>query len=168
MTESVVLRSPLRVAQDGIGLGGFLELFFRFRVAGVAIRMELHRQLAVGALDFLVGSAPGYAQNFVVITPGAQSQISYLPRRNSDHRRPQKLAVECIAAAEFLNDSVFGDVMRRHGTDGLMKIGIERLALRFDHLQAKAPKRVQELFIHKIKACLLYTSDAADERSSVD
>jgi hypothetical protein len=79
MTITIILGPLLSVAEYGVSLGRFLELFFRFRIARIAIRVVLHCQLAVGALDFLVGSALAYTENFVIVTPGTQSQISYLP-----------------------------------------------------------------------------------------
>ena len=50
-----------------IGLAGLLEPFLGCVVAGVAVRMVLHRQLAVGALQFLVGGLAGDAQNLVIV-----------------------------------------------------------------------------------------------------
>ena len=46
----VVGGALVRVAQDGVGLGGSLELFRRFR-PGVAVGVPAHRLLAVGGLD---------------------------------------------------------------------------------------------------------------------
>jgi hypothetical protein len=59
VTEAVVQAPLLRVGEDGVGLGRFLEPLFRFLAALVAVGMVLERQLAVGALDLLVGCAAG-------------------------------------------------------------------------------------------------------------
>ena len=80
---AVILGSLLTIAEYGVRLSGLLEFLFSFLVAGVAVGMVLHRQLAVSALDFLIGSAPGYAQNFVIITPCAQSQLPTCPPKHA-------------------------------------------------------------------------------------
>ena len=54
MTIAVVRRPLLRITQDAIRLGRFLELLFRFPVARVAVRMVLERQLAIGTLERLL------------------------------------------------------------------------------------------------------------------
>jgi hypothetical protein len=57
MAEAVVGRPLLGVLQGVIGFRDFLELVLGLGIAGVAVRMELHGELAVGALERrLVGS----------------------------------------------------------------------------------------------------------------
>ena len=51
MSEAVVGGALLRIAQDAIGLGAFLELFLGIVIAGVAVRMKLEGELAVCALQ---------------------------------------------------------------------------------------------------------------------
>ena len=72
MTVLVVGRALLRVRQHFIGLFGLFE--FRFGVFGgftlVAVRVELHGQLAVGLFNFLFGRVLGNAQNLVKISFG--------------------------------------------------------------------------------------------------
>src|SRR6266850_79549 len=59
MAEPVVAGALLLVGQDGVGLGRFLELLLGVLVAGVAIGVMLHGELAVGLLDLgLTGLAP--------------------------------------------------------------------------------------------------------------
>ena len=67
MTEAVIGRPLVGVGQDRISLAAFFEFFFRVRVVGVAIRMKLQRQLAVGALDLLFAGFSGNPQYFVVV-----------------------------------------------------------------------------------------------------
>jgi hypothetical protein len=57
MPKPVVAGAFLRVAQNRVSLGGFLEFFFRFLVPWVSVRMVLKRQFSVRALDFLVGGS---------------------------------------------------------------------------------------------------------------
>ena len=44
MAEAVVLRAPIGIGQDLVGLVEFLEAFLGFLVAGIAIGMKLDRE----------------------------------------------------------------------------------------------------------------------------
>src|SRR5690606_22901648 len=68
MAEAVVGGALLRIAQDLVSFRRFLEVFGSFRRPGIAIRVVLHRELAVRALDGIAIRVPRYAQYFVVIT----------------------------------------------------------------------------------------------------
>src|ERR1041385_1012077 len=63
----VITSALLRVHEHAIGFSAFLEFFFRLRIARIAVRMPLHGQLAVRALDLLLGSRAAHAQYFVII-----------------------------------------------------------------------------------------------------
>ena len=52
-SKLVVLLTLLRVVQNLVSLGSFLELFFRLLVARVAVRVILDGYLAVSLLDFV-------------------------------------------------------------------------------------------------------------------
>ncbi len=67
MAEAVVGGALLGIRENRVRLGGFLEVVFGGLVAGVAIRMVLHRELAVGALDVAVARRPGDAEHFVIV-----------------------------------------------------------------------------------------------------
>ena len=69
----LVVRGPLlRDGQHLVGLLGFLE--FLFRNLGVrplvAVRVVLHRMLAIRLLDFLFGCILGNTQGFVIVSFG--------------------------------------------------------------------------------------------------
>src|SRR5262249_49705290 len=68
MSVLVIASALVRVHQHTVRLGALLELLFRLAVPRIAVGMVLHRQLAVGALDLLVGGRAGHAQDFVVVT----------------------------------------------------------------------------------------------------
>src|SRR6185437_15775390 len=68
MPEPVIHASFFGVGQDGVSLATFLELFFRIRIIRIAVGMELQRQLAVRALDFLLARAPLDAEHLVIIS----------------------------------------------------------------------------------------------------
>ena len=57
MAEPVLGRALLVVLQNVIGVGQVLEFLFRDGVARIAVRMELHGELAIGALDIIAARA---------------------------------------------------------------------------------------------------------------
>ncbi len=78
MAEAVIARALLGVGQNGVGLAALLEALFRLRIIGVAVRMVLQRELAIGALDLLIGGGAADAQHFVVIAFYVGGQKFYL------------------------------------------------------------------------------------------
>ncbi len=54
MAKTVIGGAFLIILEDIIGLGGFAEFVFGFGVIGVAVGVEFHRQLAIGAFDRLI------------------------------------------------------------------------------------------------------------------
>jgi hypothetical protein len=79
MAETVVKRTLLTVSENGVGFTAFFKFFFRVRIVGISIRMKLQGELAVRALDLLIGSASSHAENFVVIAFYVASQNSSSP-----------------------------------------------------------------------------------------
>ena len=67
MTELVVGRALLRVGENLVGLFRFFEMFFRFGIVRIAIRVVFHGQFAVGLLNFFVGGVSVDAENVVKI-----------------------------------------------------------------------------------------------------
>ena len=51
VAETVIGRALVGILQDLVGLVDFLEAVFGVGIAGIAIRMALHRVLAKGGLD---------------------------------------------------------------------------------------------------------------------
>jgi len=74
MSEAVVSAAFVAIRQNGVRLAAFLELFFRVGVVGIAIRVKLERQLAVGTLDLLVARPAGNPEDLVVIAFYVASQ----------------------------------------------------------------------------------------------
>lgn len=68
VAEPVVHFALLGVREHGIGLAALLEFFFRVRIVRIAVRMELQRELAIGALYLLISGPTLHTQNFVVIS----------------------------------------------------------------------------------------------------
>lgn len=67
MSEAVVRGTLVGVRQDRVGLAAFFEFFFGIGIIRIAIRMELQRQLAIGALDLLFVGFAGNPKYFVVV-----------------------------------------------------------------------------------------------------
>jgi hypothetical protein len=78
VAEAVVGGPLIAIGQDGIGFAALFEPFLCVRVIGIAIRMKLKRQLAVGALDLLVAGSAGNPEDLVVIAfyVASQNRIS--------------------------------------------------------------------------------------------
>src|SRR6185437_8979567 len=64
----LIVRCPLlRVGKDLASLLRFLEPLLRFLVVGIAVGVVLHREPAIGFLDFRLGRALRYVENLVVV-----------------------------------------------------------------------------------------------------
>src|SRR5262249_23525447 len=61
MTELVVALPLFSIDQDTVGFRAFLELFLRRRILRIAVRMILHGQFAVRALDLLLTGRAGHS-----------------------------------------------------------------------------------------------------------
>ena len=78
---AIVGSALLRISEDGIGLGDLLEFFLGDGgIARIAIRVVLECQLAIGALDLLIGRGAGDTQDFVVIAFTVAAQSTFLGR----------------------------------------------------------------------------------------
>ena len=75
-----IVRGPLvGIGQDRVGFAAFFEFFFGIGIIRIAIRMELQRQLAVGALNFLFVGFAGNPKYFVIIAFYVAGQNSSSP-----------------------------------------------------------------------------------------
>ena len=70
MAEAVIGRALVGVLEDLVGLVDFLEAVLGVLVAGIAVRMTLHRLLAEGDLDVAVACGALDRQRFVVAALG--------------------------------------------------------------------------------------------------
>jgi len=66
------LGALLRVGEDLIGFGNFLEFLFRLLVAGIAVRVMLERELPIGLFDLVFAGAAIDTEQFVVVLFVAQ------------------------------------------------------------------------------------------------
>src|SRR5438270_908057 len=94
MAEPVVSGALLLVLQDVIGFVDFLEMMLAILVAGIAIGVPLHRELAVRRLHLRVGRGARYAENFVVVALG--HQIGVLPQ--SQKHAPETDSEACFVS----------------------------------------------------------------------
>src|SRR5688500_9978999 len=69
-TVPVVCRALVRIAQDVVRLRDLLELFLRLARPVVAIGVKLHRELAVGLLDLVIGRCLRDTENGVIVGHG--------------------------------------------------------------------------------------------------
>src|ERR1017187_2022131 len=67
MAKAIISRALVRIGEHGIGFTDFLKLFFRVRIVGIAVGMELQRELPVDALEFHLCDRAAHAQHFVVV-----------------------------------------------------------------------------------------------------
>ena len=70
VAELIIGGTLLVILQDVVRLADFLELTLSVRIPGVAVRVILHRQLAIGALNDLGRRLAVDAQHFVVVSFG--------------------------------------------------------------------------------------------------
>ena len=80
MAEAVIGRALLRILERVISLDDFLELVLGIAIAGIAVRMELHRKLAIGALERRLVGALRHAEHFVEIAFGQSGSVPIAPR----------------------------------------------------------------------------------------
>src|ERR1051325_9479950 len=80
VTELVILRALLGIAEDGIRLRDFLEALLRLFVSGIAVGMILERQLAVGFFELFFVGVTGDTEDFVVIALAVQFEPSLVQK----------------------------------------------------------------------------------------
>jgi hypothetical protein len=68
MAEAVVGGALLRILQGVVGFVDLFEFVLGIGIAGIAVRMELHGELAIGALEGRLVAALLHAQHVVVVT----------------------------------------------------------------------------------------------------
>jgi hypothetical protein len=138
VTKAIVARALLAVGENGIGFAAFLEAFLGRRIVGIAVRMVLQRELAIGALDLLVAGCAADAQNFVVIAfyVGGQNYLPFLTdlrfgmASHAHHRRTQQPVFQLVAALQLIDHMIVRDLVGVHHLDRLVQIRIEGFALR--------------------------------------
>src|SRR5690606_14111768 len=95
MAETFVRGVLLVVGQDGVGLGNLLEAGHGLFGAAVAVRVVLHRQLAIGALERGRIDRPLDPQNLVIVTLRHQAFVLLLPAASG---------LSCDGGAPFADD----------------------------------------------------------------
>ena len=123
--ELVIALALLGVVQDVVCLGRFLELLLGRLVAGVAVGVVLHRELAVGGLYLVRRRSLRDSKHLVIITLLCHSQpLSYA----NDLRGPQDLVLQHPALLRFDGDLSFRDIGRRKRRYRLHLLGVKLLA----------------------------------------
>src|SRR5580698_79946 len=93
----IIDRALACIAEHLGGLLGFLEFVLGLVIAGIAIRMELHRQAAIGLFDICFGGRLRDIQNFVVIALRHSRPAEPLNTSKPPCPDPPLLAVEARA-----------------------------------------------------------------------
>jgi len=73
VAELIVLGALLRVGEDLIGFGNFLELLLRLLVAGVAVRVMLERELPISFFNLVFAGVAINTEQFVIVFLVAQA-----------------------------------------------------------------------------------------------
>src|ERR1035441_2174806 len=79
VTKAVIARALFAVGENCVGFAALLEAILGGRIVGIAVRMVLQSELAIGAFDFLVVGRAADAQHFVVIAfyVGSQNGLPF-------------------------------------------------------------------------------------------
>ncbi len=131
MAITVIGGALLRIAQDAIGLRGFLESLFGILIVGIAVRVILERQFAVGALQPGVIALAAHTQRFRSSRAWWRSFLGY---RYLHHGRPQEASSKIVPRLILVENGLFFDIAGLHHVDGVVKVGIELLPLRGNRL----------------------------------
>src|SRR5579863_3354101 len=99
MAETVVAHPLLGIAEHLVSFGGFLEPFLGLLVAGVAVWVILHRQLAVSRFQILRGHGALNAENLVVVPLAHRGHVE--PGSFSELGIPPSMTSESVRATEF-------------------------------------------------------------------
>ncbi len=74
VTELVIARTLLGVAEHGVGFAALFEALFGFRIVRIAVGVVLHREFAIRTLDLDVRRGAVNAEDFVVVSLGVGRQ----------------------------------------------------------------------------------------------
>jgi hypothetical protein len=70
VAETIVGRAFIRVDENIISFAKLLKFFLGMRVIRIFVWMKLNGELAISALDFLLGGVASQTENFVIIAFG--------------------------------------------------------------------------------------------------
>src|SRR5688572_28855295 len=93
VAELVVATALLGIGENFVGLGALLEPEFRLGLVGavVAVRVILHRQPPIRALDLLVIRRASDAEDLVIVA--LRGSHTYSPQRRRVHREKINFAL---------------------------------------------------------------------------
>ena len=120
----VELLALLRVLERVVGATDFLESLLGPRVVGVAIRVQLARELSVGPLDLVVGRLAVDTEDLIWIA----CAIGPCLAADHDSRRTNHVVVDAVALLEGLEHGAGVDPVGRAGRDRLVEHRVEPLA----------------------------------------
>ena len=139
MPVAIIRRTLLRILQDLVGLGDFLEHLFRLLVAGILVRVKLHGLFTIGLLQVILRHALDYAEQVVVILflSGSHGLCFGFFRATTGHHdggRAQQPPVQTVTETHHLHHMLFGDLSGRLMGNTLVKMWVEALTRGIDLL----------------------------------
>ena len=149
VAEAIVARALVAVAEDGVRLGRFLECVLGLLVARVAIGVELQRQLAIRALDLLIGRGARDLEDLVVVAL-AHDALATLTMRGT-----QQAIAKLVALGHHADDFAFARAGHFLVGDRLVQVRIEVGAQRVDHGDAALLQQIGELPLNQLEAGLV-------------
>jgi hypothetical protein len=90
VAKAVVHAALFGVGENRVSLTAFLKLILGIRIVRIAVRVELHRQLAVGAFNLLIAGAALDAKNLVIVSFYVARQSSTSPIINVWNYAPRE------------------------------------------------------------------------------
>src|SRR5690349_4855517 len=150
--EAIVMGALVGIRQDGVRLVDFLEPLLRGLVAGILVRVILHRQLPVGLLELGVACARRDAEHLVVVARRHLGRVLVRRRRHRNHCGAQHAAVQRVAGRCLAHDRVRCGLHAHHARDGFVTGGIERLADGRVAGDADALEHAQQLALNQLHA----------------
>ena len=123
MAIAIIRGALLGIAENSVSLSGLLELFFCLGVAGVAVGVILHGELAISRLEDLLICSTIDAKNFVKVA--FRHRHFLLLDRHAHHGGPKKFATEVVALLEFGKDALIFGLVRFYHVDSVMEVGVE-------------------------------------------
>ena len=151
MAIAVIHRPLLAVDQHGVRFRNFFEFLLCVGIIRVAIRVVLHRELAVGTLDFLLCASSRDPKHLVIIAFSVTRQNGLLPAceslaellsvlgilRNPNHGRTQQAILQLVATLQLIDHLMIGNLGSVYHLDRFMDMRIEPLSLGGDGVHPK-------------------------------
>ena len=156
VAKAVVQAALFRIGEHGISFAGFLEPFFCAGIIRIAVRMVLHRQLAIGALDLLVAGPALHPQHFVIVSLHLASQDSLLIDYRSGFLATRTIAgrssrsFSLISALQLFQHMMIFRVRGLNHFYRFVKTRVKLLILGRNRFHAELCQRILQLLVDQL------------------